>query len=176
MKTYLRIDHKHLDPKKDPWSSFDILASFPEMKKPKFQGGIVWPWWNMSEEKRRRSFAGADRGRFRRFRHDEGMDFTIWGKGMDFTIWGKGINKDLDIIVTERGCGRSVGILNGGFMRAHWSTSTLIGGVMGDELGERKRIEKEIETALRVRDDDFRERGDITRTVRASLDWSGSWV
>ncbi|KAF2593283.1 hypothetical protein F2Q70_00043028 [Brassica cretica] len=41
---------------------------------------------------------------------------------------------------------------------------------MGDELGERKRIEKEIETALRVRDDDFRERGDITRTVRASLD------
>lgn len=47
---------------------------------------------------------------------------------------------------------------------------------MGDELGERKRIAKQSETPLRVRDDDFRGRGDITRTVRAYLDLSGSWA
>ena len=38
---------------------------------------------------------------------------------------------------------------------------------MEDELGKRKRIAKQSETPLRNRDDDFRRRGDITRTVRA---------
>ena len=47
---------------------------------------------------------------------------------------------------------------------------------MGDELGERKRIAEQSETPLRVRDDDFRGRGYITRTVRASLNLSGSWA
>ena len=44
------------------------------MDKPELQGGISWSWCNMSEEERRRSFAGKDRSLFC---HDKGMDLTI---------------------------------------------------------------------------------------------------
>ncbi|WZZ30872.1 hypothetical protein YC2023_014273 [Brassica napus] len=43
-RTYLFIDHKHLNPKKNARSSFDILASFPEMNKSKLHGGNSWSW------------------------------------------------------------------------------------------------------------------------------------
>ena len=73
MKTYLCVDQKELDPKKDPWSSFDILASIPEMKKAKLHGGISGSRWNLSEEEGRRRFAGADCGLFR---HDYGLELA----------------------------------------------------------------------------------------------------
>lgn len=64
----------------------------------------------MSEEERRRSFAGKICSVFC---HDKTVDFTICGKSE------KNIYRDLDISEPERGSGGSIGILNGGFMRAH---------------------------------------------------------
>ncbi|KAF3524741.1 hypothetical protein F2Q69_00046146 [Brassica cretica] len=58
------------------------------MDKPELQGGISWSWCNMSEEERRRSFAGKDRSLFC---HDKGKeenrqrDRDEFGRGREST-------------------------------------------------------------------------------------------
>lgn len=150
---YLFIDHKHLNPNKDASSSFGILTSFPEMNYPKLQLGISWSWWNLTEEKRRRSLPGDD---CCLFCHGKGMDLRIWEKDclvrVIYSLWREHrelgcvsyewVNRvswrDIDITEPEVGCGELHRLLNWGFIEEHWRAITVVGSVKLEEF-ERRR-------------------------------------